>query len=105
MHVHLQLRLHGARQEHADGDRERREWIELYNKAEGLTYSTERTLEEFAADIEDTDRSAVETALEKTKQAMAGNDAELLKQATDELSGVTYQMTERLYASLGGDEG
>ena len=89
-------------EEHADEDRERRERIEAVNKAEGLIYSTERTLEEFADHIEDRDRDAVTVALEKTKAGLGSNDAAELGQLTDELSGVTYQMTERLYAALGG---
>ena len=84
-----------------DADRERREWIELKNKAEGLTYSTEKTLEEFADHIEDEDRQAVSDCMEKAKHALAAEDAIVLRACIDELSGVTYQMTERLYAALG----
>ncbi|MCA9509060.1 MAG: molecular chaperone DnaK [Myxococcales bacterium] len=89
---------------HAAEDQSRREWIELVNKAKGLVYSTQRTLEEFADAIEEQDRSAVSAALEKAKAALEGDDAGTLKQATEELSGVTYQMTERLYATLGSSE-
>ena len=92
-------------QTHAAEDLSRREWVELTNKAKGLVYSTERTLEEFADSIEEQDRSAVTSALEKARRALEGDDASALKQATDDLSGVTYQMTERLYAALGGSEG
>jgi molecular chaperone DnaK len=95
-------RLISEAEEHAADDRARREWIDRYNKAEGLVYSTERTLEEFAEHIEAADRSAVESALEKMRAAMKGNDAGALAQATDDLSGLAYQMTERLYAALGG---
>jgi molecular chaperone DnaK len=95
-------RLIAEAEEHAADDHARRKWIDLFNKAEGLTYSTDKTLEEFADHIDEADKSAVETALEKVRAAMRGDDGEALAQATDELSGVTYQMTERLYASLGG---
>ena len=89
-------------QENADGDRERRDWLELVNKAQALVYSTERTLEEFAENIAKVDGDAVRVALEKAKAALGGNESDELKQATDDLSGVAYQMTERLYAALGG---
>jgi molecular chaperone DnaK len=89
-------------EENADEDRERRSWIELVNKAEALVYSTERTLEEFAENIDEADQDAVSVSLEKAKAALKASDFEELKQATDDLSGVTYQMTERLYAALGG---
>lgn len=88
-------------EEHADEDRGRREWIELVNKAEGLIYSTERTLEEFTENIEDRDRDAVTVALEKAKAGLESKDAAELEQLTEELSGIAYQMTERLYAALG----
>jgi molecular chaperone DnaK len=96
-------RLIAEAEEHASEDQTRRDWIDRFNKAEGLVYSTDKTLEEFAENIDDTDRSAVEAALEKVRAAMQGDDGQELAQATDELSGVTYQMTERLYAALGGE--
>jgi hypothetical protein len=34
---------------------------------------------------------------------MKAEDLEALREAVDELSGLTYQMTERLYAVLGGE--
>jgi hypothetical protein len=36
---------------------------------------------------------------------MKGEDLEVLMTAVDELSALTYNMTEKLYAALGGDEG
>jgi molecular chaperone DnaK len=90
---------------HEDADRQRREFIELRNKADGLIYSTERTLEEFAASIQDEDRGPILAALEKTRAAMDGEDNGALRSAVDELSSLTYKMTENLYAALeGADE-
>ena len=85
-------------------DEDRRSWIDLKNKAEGLVYSTEKTLEEFAEHVDAGDREQLTSALEKTKAAMAGEQAEELKLAIDDLSGVAYQMTEKLYATLGATE-
>ena len=91
-------------EEHADADHERRTKIDLCNKADGLIYSTERTLEEFAENIEDQDRDAIEDLLEATRDLMKGEDLDALADGVDELSVLTYQMTEKLYAALGGDE-
>ena len=91
-------------EEHAEEDRQRRDWIELRNKADGLAYSTERTLEEFAENIDDIDRQAIQAAVENAREAAKGDDPSVIREAVDELSALTYQMTEKLYAALGGDE-
>jgi molecular chaperone DnaK len=86
---------------HVAADRARRDLIELQNKADGLVYSTERTLEEFAENIQKGDRTGVEAALKMVREAMESEDVEALQNAVDELSGLTYQMTEKLYSALG----
>jgi molecular chaperone DnaK len=86
-----------------DADRRRREWVELRNKADGLVYSTERTLEEYADHVGEADRDALRASLEKTRAALASDELEGLRSAVDELSALSYQMTETLYAKLGGD--
>jgi molecular chaperone DnaK len=98
-------RLVAEAEDSKEADVSRRQLTDLRNKGDGLVYSTERTLEEFAENIEDEDRKKVEGAMEKAREAMQGEDVDALKAAVDELSGLTYQMTERLYAVLGGDSG
>ena len=88
---------------HAQSDQNRRTLIDMRNKADGLIYSTERTLEEFAANIDPGDSEEIRKAVEKAKELCAGEDLDALRSAVDELSTVTYQMTEKLYAALGGD--
>ncbi len=97
-------RLVDEAQSNAENDQNRRELAELMNKADGLTYSTERTLEEYAENITEPDRQALEEVIEKTRAAMQDGDAEALAVAVDELSALSYQMTEQLYSALGADE-
>jgi molecular chaperone DnaK len=85
-----------------DADLVRRDLTELRNKGSALVYSTERTLEEFGEHIDEEESQRIKGALEATQAAIEGEDQEVLKDAVDELSGLTYQMTERLYAVLGG---
>jgi molecular chaperone DnaK len=87
----------------ADEDRQRRSLVDLRNRADGLMYSTERTLEEYAEHIAEEDQQALATAIEKTRAADEGDDTQGLAAAVDELSALSYQMTENLYAKLGGD--
>jgi len=88
----------------SQSDRQRRDLIDQRNKADGLVYSTERTLEEFAENVSETDRKPIEKALAAVREAMEGEDCGALRTAVDELSALTYKMTEHLYAELGGDD-
>jgi molecular chaperone DnaK len=95
-------RLIAEAEQHGQADKQRRTLVDLRNKADGLVYSTERTLEEFADNVAADDRRELEKALATTRQAMQGEDAAALRAAVDELSALTYKMTESLYAELGG---
>jgi molecular chaperone DnaK len=97
-------RLVAEAQEHGRADQQRRDFVELRNKADGLIYSSERTLKEFAENLGDGDREPLVAAVDATKEAMQGEDCGALRAAVDELSALTYKMTEALYAELGGDE-
>ena len=80
--------------------------IELRNKADGLMYSATKTLEEFAEDVDSTDASTLQAQIEKTRSFVSGEDPKALECALEELSQLSYALTERLYAALGGiDEG
>jgi molecular chaperone DnaK len=94
-------RLVDEAENNATDDQSRREAADLINKADGLTYSTERSLEEYAEHIDDEDRQSLLSAIEKTRAAMSASDAGALAVAVDELSALSYQMTEQLYAALG----
>ncbi len=90
--------------DHSEADRDRRDLVELRNTADGLIYSTERTLHEFAEHVGAADREAIEAAIQTVREAMQQDDKDKLRTAVDELSALTYKMTENLYAELEGEE-
>ena len=94
-------RLVGEAEQHASADKERRDVVELMNKADGLIYATERTLEEYAEHVGEDERQGLLAAVEKARAALASRDLHALGVAVDELSALSYQMTEQLYAKLG----
>jgi hypothetical protein len=61
-------------------------------------------LEEFVENLDEAGRKPIETALEVVREAMEGEDCGALRAAVDELSALTYKMTEHLYAELGGED-
>ncbi len=88
---------------HASEDHERAELVELRNNAGGLVYSTRRTLAEFGDHLDEQERSDLEAALTTTESAAEGEDVEALRHAIEDLSDLSYKMTERMYETLGGD--
>jgi molecular chaperone DnaK len=87
---------------HAEADRARRELVDLRNQCDGLIYSTERTLSEFAENVNAGQREALLAAIDSARAAAAIDEVEPLRAAMGELSARTYELTERLYAELGG---
>jgi molecular chaperone DnaK len=96
-------RLLSEAENNATADQQRRQLAELRNQGDGLVYSTERTLAEFAEQVSAEDRAALETVIARARAALPGSDLAALKTAVDELSALSYKMTERLYATLGGE--
>ncbi len=90
-------------EKNSSADQERRQLAELKNQGDGLVYSTERTLAEFREQVAEEDREALEAAMERARAALAGSDLAELKNAVDDLSALSYKMTEQLYATLGGE--
>ena len=96
-------RLVREAEQNSDADKSRRQLADLRNKADGLVYSTERTLEEYAQHIPEAEQRTLREKIEKTRAALAARDLAALASAVDELSALSYQMTEGLYAKLGGE--
>ncbi len=90
-------------EQHKQDDQKRRELVELRNRADGLIYATKTTLSEYADHIDGEERQELEESMERTGQAIGRDDLEALRAAVDELTALSYKMTEKLYSSLGGD--
>ncbi len=96
-------RLLAEAEQNAAEDQQRRQFVDLKNQGDGLVYSTERTLTEFAEQVGAEDRAALEAAMARVRTALGASDLAGLKSAVDDLSALSYKMTERLYATLGGE--
>ena len=65
-------RLMAEAEANASDDQARREFADLRNQADGLIYSTERTIQEYADQVDAADRDAMLAAVEKTRAAVSG---------------------------------
>ena len=83
---------------HADEDKQRRERIEARNQLDSLIYSTEKSLADHRDDVDAEAAKNIDTALEKAKQVLDGDDLEALKAATEELTQASHKLAEAMYA-------
>ena len=79
-------------------DAKRKELVEAKNHAEALLHSTEKTLEEHGSKISDADRSAIDAAATELKEAVEGEDAQLITDKTNALAQASMKLGEALYA-------
>src|SRR5262249_38735759 len=75
----------------------KRELIDARNQGEALVHSTDKHLKEFGDKVSPTEKSAIEGALEALKEALKGEDAEAIKNNTNELAQSAMKLGEAMY--------
>ena len=88
---------------HAEEDRKRREEAEIRNNADSLVYQTEKVLREQGESVSAEERAAVEEPLATLKTALAGDDIEAIKAATEALMGASQAFSQKLYEAAARD--
>ncbi|MFA5514151.1 MAG: molecular chaperone DnaK [Sphaerochaetaceae bacterium] len=89
---------------HAEEDKKEREKIEVRNEADSMMYTTEKSLKEHGDKISESDRSAIEEALESLKQALSSDNLEEIKSKTETLQQAAYKLAEEMYKSTAADQ-
>ncbi|NTX03065.1 molecular chaperone DnaK [Myxococcus sp. CA051A] len=84
-------------QAHASDDKKKKELAELRNNADGLIYTTEKSLEEYASLLSEKDREEIRTDLERLKGMLNTSDAVALKEAFQRLEGSAYRIADAIY--------
>ena len=85
-------------EKYAEEDKKRKEEVEIRNNAESLVYQSEKTLGELGDKIDQADKDAVTTEIEKVKEALKGTDSDAIKAASEALSQKFYSISEKLYS-------
>ncbi|MBV9825679.1 MAG: molecular chaperone DnaK [Alphaproteobacteria bacterium] len=82
---------------HAADDKKRRELVEAKNQADGLIHSSERSLTEAGDKVAQSDREAVQSAIQALKDVIGGDDVEQIKSKTEALAQVSMKLGEAMY--------
>jgi molecular chaperone DnaK len=90
---------------HADEDKAKRELVDARNQLDGLYYQVEKTFKENEDKLQDADKQNIQDALKKAKEALASEDVETIKTATDELTQSSHKLAEFIYAQSSQQQG
>ena len=81
----------------ANEDKQRKESVETRNHADQLVYTTEKTLKELGDKIPADDKKKVEDAISDLKKTLEGDDAAMIKAATEKATEVSYDVFGKIY--------
>ncbi|QYM74672.1 molecular chaperone DnaK [Leucobacter luti] len=91
-------------EEHAAEDKKRRESAEQRNNAEQLAYSVEKLISENEDKLPEDVKTEVQGDLDSLKQALAGDDDDAVKTASDKLSESQSKLGEAIYAAAQSEQ-
>jgi molecular chaperone DnaK len=84
---------------HSEEDRKQKELAETRNQADALAYQAEKTLSDLGDKVPADRRDAVNAAVEELKRAAAGDAVQEIKDKTDALTKLLYDLsTQNIYS-------
>jgi len=86
-------------QAHQTDDKKKRELADLNNNAEGLMYTTEKSLEEYSNILTEKDRQEIKVDLEHLKTVLKTSDPVKIKEAIQRLEGSAYRIADAIYTA------
>lgn len=92
-------RMKKEAQENASADAKKKEEVEIFNKADGLIFQTEKQLKEFGDKLSADKKAAIESAAAELKTAFDTKNADDVKAKTEALDAAWMAASEELYAA------
>jgi molecular chaperone DnaK len=82
---------------HAEDDRRKKDLVDARNTADGLVYTTEKSMAELGDKVDSATRAEVEDAISNLKGAMEGEDTGEIKRLTEVLTQASHKLAESMY--------
>ncbi len=89
----------------AEEDKQRKEAVDIRNGADQMVFQCEKILEENGDKLDEADKSAISSQVEELKEALKGEDINLIKTKQEALQAKFYEISEKLYKAAGGAQG
>jgi molecular chaperone DnaK len=81
----------------AEEDKKAKEAVEVKNRAEHMIFQSEKTLNDLGDKVTDSEKADVQSAIDKLKETVKGNNTEAIKADTEALEKSFYAISEKLY--------
>ena len=86
---------------YASEDKDRKELIEVKNRAEQQAYHNKKLVEEHGSKLSDADKKELEDAIAAVDKAREGDDKKTIESALERLEKAGYRLSEQLYKGAG----
>jgi molecular chaperone DnaK len=90
---------------HAEEDRKFHELVNARNHAENLIHDTEKTLRDLGDKVTGSERNEIENASSDLKEAVKGDNKDVIVTKTQKLGDLSSRLAERVYAQAGSQSG
>ena len=91
-------------EQYAAEDARIKEAVETRNNADQMVYQAEKTLGEMGDKIPEGDKATVQSAIDKLKETLKGEDTAAIKADTEALQQAFFAVSEKLYQQAGGPQ-
>ena len=91
-------------QSNAENDKKVRERVEKINQADSLIFQTEKQMKEYGAKLSETNKTAINAALDKLKDAHKNQDIGAIDMAMTSLNNAWQAAATEMYQASGGQQ-
>ena len=89
----------------AEEDKKRKEAVDIRNSADQMVFECEKLVSENGDKFDEADKNDINAKVEELKEALKGEDIELIKSKQEALQAKFYEISEKLYKAAGGAQG
>ena len=89
----------------AEEDKKRKEAVDIRNGADQMVFECEKLVSENGDKFDEADKNDINAKVEELKEALKGEDIELIKSKQEALQAKFYEISEKLYKAAGGAQG
>jgi len=94
-------KMKNSAKEHAAEDKLKKESVEVRNQADSLVFQIKKQIDELKEKVSADIKSRLETEIKKVEDALATNNSEQIKSATESLNKVWNEVSAQLYSQAG----